>query len=254
MHRFYVPLAAQAADIVELPGREAHHAAKVLRVRPGERAAVLDGRGLVLDCSVFTVTRRAVSLKILARHHTGRPRGSVTLFPAVAKTKTMDWIIQKATELGVARIAPVQCVHGVSHFNEDGAEARVEKWRAIAIESIKQCGSPWLPEIDPPRKLPERVCALDPSRLSLVASLAPGAAPVRETFRAPVNSPVDPPREVSIWIGPEGDFSTEELSALLKAGVRPITLGPLVLRCETAMVCAVALVNAELQYLWSHRA
>lgn len=249
MHRFYVPLAANADDIVELPEREAHHAASVLRIRPGERAAVLDGRGLVLEGEALAVTKRAVSLQVLKRHHTRRPRWSVTLFPAVAKTKSMDWIIQKATELGVARIAPVQCAHCVSHSNEDAAEAKVEKWRAIAVESIKQCGSPWLPEIDPPRNLPACLRELAPSHLSLVASLAPGAASVRETFGNYVNSSDAPTRDVSIWIGPEGDFSAEELSALLTAGVRPITLGPLVLRCETAVVCAVALVNAELQNL-----
>ncbi len=249
MHRFYVPLAANAGDIVGLPEREAHHAASVLRIRPGERAVVLDGCGLVLEGEALAVTKRAMSLKVLKRHHTRRPRWSVTVFPAVAKTKSMDWIIQKATELGVARIAPVQCAHCVPHSNEDAAEAKVEKWRAIAIESIKQCGSPWLPEINPPRNLSECLRELAPSHLSLVASLVPGAASVRETFGDHANSSNGPPRDVSIWIGPEGDFSTEELSALLTAGVRPVTLGPLVLRCETAVVCAVALVNAELRSL-----
>ena len=157
----------------------------------------------------------------------------------------MELIVQKATELGAHRIVPILSERTVPQVTVDSA--KIGKWAATAIESIKQCGSFWLPRVDAPLTTQAFLARGEKFDLSLIASLQGGARPPREhfdLFRAERNCP---PKSVSVWVGPEGDFTPAETNAIRAAGALPITLGPLVLRSETAAIYCLSVIHYELQ-------
>ena len=246
MHRFLVSPELAALDLFALPEREAHHAASVLRVQPGEIVHVLDGHGRELHCEVATVARRAVTLTVRERRTHPRPAWAITLCPAILKGKAFDLLLQKATELGATRIAPIRCERTVAQPAAEDTADKLEKWRATCIEAAKQCGTPWLPEIAAPATpaaLFQRAGDFD---LSMVASLAPGAAHPRKVLRAFAETHGQLPKNIAVWIGPEGDFTAGELALLENSGARPITLGPYTLRAETAVLYCLAILAHEL--------
>lgn len=246
MHRFFVPpeLATQAA--FALPEREAHHAVSVLRVRPAEPVLVLDGCGHELLCAVTTVTRRDVTLTVRERRTHPRPPWSITLCPAILKGKAFDLLLQKATELGAARIIPIRCERTVAQPAESDTADKLEKWRAPLIEAAKQCGLAWLPQIEPPLTPAASLARVEAADLRLVASLAPNATHPRESIRHFTHTHGRPPATLTVWIGPEGDFTPAELTLLQNSGVLPITLGPHTLRAETAALYCLSVLNYEL--------
>ena len=247
MHRFYVSSPGPRGDTLQLVGREAHHAVQVLRVREEERVLVLDGAGHELACVVRGRERHSVSLEVLERKFIPAPPCSITLIQAIPKGKIIESIIQKATELGVSRIVPLLSERVVTQLDADDAEAKAEKWQAVAIEAIKQCGSAWLPKVEAPVTLPSLLQRAEKFELSLVACLESGSRPTRDYFQEFSARHPLLPQSVAVWIGPEGDFSAAEYGAIKGSGAQPITFGPLVLRVETATICALAVINSELQ-------
>ena len=169
------------------------------------------------------------------------------LLQALPKGKLLEAIIQKATELGVFRIVPLLSERVVAKLDSREAQHKAEKWRAVAIESIKQCGSGWLPQIEPPMT-PQQFLARKGEKfdLALLASLQSDAKHPRECFRNLLGEQRSRPKSVCIWIGPEGDFSPAESAAIKSGGALPITLGPLVLRTETAAIYCLSILNYEL--------
>ena len=242
MRRFYLPLPECRSEHVVLTGNEAHHAADVLRVKPGDEVAVLDGAGGELTCRVDTVTRKKVQLTVRSRSTAPPPPWRITLVQAIPKGKMFEAIIQKATELGVWRIVPLLSKRVTTHLEGDSIEHKAEKWRQTAVEAIKQCGQRWLPQVDQPMTLPPLLLRGDKFDLTLVASLQDDCRHLHAYF--PAGAPR--PREICIWIGPEGDFAPEEMESIKGAGALPITLGPLILRSETAALCALSIINHEL--------
>ncbi|NLH73962.1 MAG: 16S rRNA (uracil(1498)-N(3))-methyltransferase [Verrucomicrobia bacterium] len=248
MHRFFIAGVAPDSTELCLEGSEAHHALNVLRVETNSPVSVLDGAGSEYLCTVKDVRRNSVALAVLERRQFTQPHYPVTLFQAVVKNKAMDLIIQKTTELGVHKIVPVICERSVVRPSSADAAEKVAKWRAVAIEAIKQCGQPWLPLIDEPRPLAHVLREQQAAGLSIVASLQHGAKHPRECFMAHLAVHRSPPKTVSVWIGPEGDFTKDELAAILASGAVPVTLGPHVLRSETAAICSVAISMYELTF------
>ena len=246
MHRFYLPPGQCQGTDLSLSGREGHHALHVVRVRRGERVTVLDGEGIWCECQVEDLGRDRVSLKALEKQTAAPLPCQITLVQAIPKGKLFESIIQKATELGAFRIIPLLTERTVTKLTESEAADKVEKYRLIAIESIKQCGSAWLPRIETPMTV-ERFVSQEPAvDLALVGSLQGDARHPRTYFESFRQREGRKPKSVSVAIGPEGDFTAEELSALEMAGARPITLGSLVLRTETAAVYCLSIVNYEL--------
>lgn len=158
----------------------------------------------------------------------------------------MDEIVRQATEIGAARIVPLLTERTQVHLDGDRAEKKVEKWRITAIEAAKQCGNPWLPEIAPIQKLAECLAATGDFDLKLVASLHAGTTSLKTALAHYRAHHARPPQRVLWLVGPEGDFSPAEMTALIMAGAAPITLGPLVLRCDTAAICALSILSHEL--------
>jgi 16S rRNA (uracil1498-N3)-methyltransferase len=242
MRRFYLPRPECLSDHLVLTGSQAHHAADVLRVKVGDHVDVLDGAGGELACRVATVTRKKVQLEAQGRTTEPPPPWRITLVQAIPKGKLLEAIIQKATELGVWRIVPLLSQRVTTHLEGDSIEHKAEKWRQTAVEAIKQCGQRWLPQVDPPTTLPACLARGEKFDLTLVASLQADSRHLRAYL--PDGAPR--PRVICVWIGPEGDFAPEELESIKGAGALPITLGPLVLRSETAALCALSIINHEL--------
>lgn len=234
----------QQAAIV-LWGGEARHALQVLRLRPGDRVSVLDGAGHEFLCEIESCRRREVSLNLLEkRSHPPRPC-EITLLQGVPKGKTFESIIEKATELGAARIVPLLTERVVVRLEGEEAARKTTKWQGAAIEAIKQCGAAWLPEVCPPQTATAFLAGREDFDLRLVASLQPDGKHPRDWFRAFFAEHGRHPRSVCVWIGPEGDFTPGEYEAIQAAGARPITLGPLVLRTDTAAMYCLSIVNYE---------
>jgi 16S rRNA (uracil1498-N3)-methyltransferase len=243
MRRFYLPPQECRDEHLFLTGSEAHHAADVLRVKAGDEVVVLDGAGGELVCRVETVTRKKVQLEIQSRTTEPPPPWKITLAQAVPKGKMLEAIIQKATELGVWRVVPLLTQRVTTHLEGDSIDHKAEKWRQTAVEAVKQCGQRWLPRVDPPITLPAWLARGDKFDLTLVASLQDDSRHLRAYFPPGGRRP----QTISVSIGPEGDFAPEEMQAIKGAGALPITLGPLVLRSETAALCALANLNHELR-------
>ncbi len=251
MHRFYLPPGHWETTAPILRGGEAHHALTVLRLRRGERVTVLDGAGLECLCEVQDYDRDQVWLRSVERRlHPPRP-WELTLCQALPKGKLIESLIQKATELGVGRVVPLLSERVVAALDEEGARQKQVKWQTVAIEALKQCGSPWLPKVEAPVALREFLARKEAFDLSLVGSLQPGSRHPREWFLASAHEPGRGPRSLCVFIGPEGDFAPAELDAIQAAGAKPVTLGPLVLRSETAAIYCLSVLSYEMQWLWT---
>lgn len=247
MHRFFLPpLECQRQPLI-LSATEAHHAVNVLRVRERERVVVLNGAGDELLCEVQQADRRQITLKVLQKHAIPPLPYQVTLAQAVIKGKTMDGIVQKATELGAHRIVPILSERTVARVDADDPGGKVEKWEASAVEAIKQCGSAWLPRIEPPLTPRAFLGRNEKIDLTLIASLQDGARHPREHFQSFLAEHRRLPTSVCVWVGPEGDFTPSEINAIRAGRALPITLGQLVLRSDTAAIYCLSVINYELQ-------
>jgi 16S rRNA (uracil1498-N3)-methyltransferase len=247
MHRFYLPPHEARGDSLLLTGREAHHALHVLRVRRGDKITVLDGIGGELLCQVLNCARDRVELAVDHREPAAPLSWQITLLQAVPKGKIIESLIQKATELGVARIVPLLSERVATRLDEDSASQKSEKWQGIAIEAIKQCGFAWLPKVEPPMAPADFLAREEKFDVSLIASLQPGSRHAREYFDAFRKRHGRSPKTICVWVGPEGDFTPAEVAAAESSGALPITLGQLVLRTETAATYCLSIVNYELQ-------
>lgn len=233
MPRFHLP--SEHWSSAELTGDEAKHLAQVLRLGPGAEITVFDGMGRRAEAIVREATRKRVSLELGEVLISSPPPPHITLAQAIPKGKNMEFIVQKAVELGVARIQPLV----TSNTVVQPGEGKSEKWRRIALEACKQCGQDTLPAIEDPLPFEQWATTKDHG-LALVASLAPGAKSMRETLHAQRDT-----KSCTILVGPEGDFTPAELSTAIAGGFLPVTLGDIVLRVETAALYCLSAVRYE---------
>jgi 16S rRNA (uracil1498-N3)-methyltransferase len=216
-------------------------------VRHGERLIVLDGAGQELLCEAQKPEHGDLKLKVVQRSNIPPLPYQITLLQAIPKGKIIETIIQKATELGVHRVVPILSDRVVTQLDDESAAAKAEKWRLTAIEAIKQCGSAWLPQIEAPISPKEYLARNEKFELPLIASLQSDRKHPRDYFKGFLAEKQRAPKTVSVWVGPEGDFTPAEMSAIKTSGALPITLGRLVLRSETAAVYSLSILNYELQ-------
>jgi 16S rRNA (uracil1498-N3)-methyltransferase len=247
MHRFYLPPERCAGEMLRLDGREAHHALNVLRLKHGELVAVLDGIGNEFMCTVKDASRNAVTLSVSLKNFVPAPPCAITLLQAVPKGKIIESIIQKSVELGARRIVPILSERVVTQLDNEDVENKRDKWQNVAIEAIKQCGAAWLPKVEAPVTIEQFITRKEKFDLSLVGSLQKERRHPREILREFEAKQKQLPQSVGVWIGPEGDFSLEELRAIRNSGALPISLGNLVLRVETAAIYCLSILNYELQ-------
>jgi len=233
---------------IQLDRDESHHLVTTNRARVGDTVVAFDGRGREWVCECAQADRGAAVLRVRFAQKINPLPYRITLGQALPKGKFMDSIVRMATEVGVAVIAPLQSERTVVRIDEGGQEHKLEKWEHTSVEAAKQCGNAWLPEIRPVQSVDQFVAtgARDHD-LRLIASLQPGARPLREVLQRFRDEKGRPPQSAAWMIGPEGDFTTAEMASARTAGFEPVTLGPLVLRCETAAIYALSILSYEMQ-------
>lgn len=234
--RFYFDGELRSDALVELPAEAARHA-QVLRLRTGEPAVLFNGQGGEYAARIVDAARSRVRVQVGAWSATERESPlAVTLVQGVSSGEKMDFTVQKATELGAARIQPLLADKSVVRLGAARAEAKLAHWRRIAIAACEQCGRNRLPEIAAPSSVAEycRQGRPDGPRLLLSPAATRG---LREAL-------AQAPAALAIAAGPEGGFSVEEEALLAAAGFAPVSLGPRVLRTETAALAALAALNA----------
>lgn len=236
MRRFFVPPEAVQGNRVVLPPEESHHVATVLRLRPGERIVVFDGRGQDYVVDLAAVTPRAVEGRVIETRSGARPVVHLTLVQGVPKGGKMDTIIRQGTELGIGRFVPVLTRRAVAR----PSPARGERWRRIAAEAAKQSGRSTVPVVEDPLSFSD-VWPL----LQHVLVLIPWEGERSRSIGALLTQNRSA-RAVAICIGPEGGWTLEEVRAAVAHGAHPVTLGELILRTETAGLAATAMVLYEL--------
>jgi len=227
-----------------LLGTEAHHAVHVLRLNRGDTINVFDGRGHEAQARIEQIGRDSVALTILRHSKTAAPPCRITLAQAVPK-KNMDYVVQKATELGITAILPLISDRTVVRLDENSK--KLERWREIALDACKQCGNNWLPEIQPPQPIAGFLKAVPEFDLKLIGSLQVDAKPLKEILTEVRILQRSQSPSVLLLIGPEGDFTPAELSHAKSVGCHALSLGPLVLRADTAALYALSIVRHELQ-------
>jgi 16S rRNA (uracil1498-N3)-methyltransferase len=289
VHRFYISPDQWNPGSLVLTGSEAHHARDVLRMKPGEKAVLFNGRGREITAELLgsdNRTQRYVGeIRFRKLHEAVTPplRCRITLAQAIPKGKNMELIVQKAVEIGAAEIAPLISERTIVDLDPKEAAQKQSKWQQVAIEAAKQCGQNWLPRVHRPKKLKEffssvatgvstRVpedsrlgtAASTPFDLRLIGSLQPDAQHLKKIFSDySAQQSLDRresllpegegkvradhrPRSVLMLIGPEGDFTPAELALARTHGCRPITLGPIILRVETAAIYCLSVLSYEL--------
>jgi len=247
VHRFYLPPNDWASPT--LTGSEAHHAQRVLRLEPGNRVAIFNGRGREATAEIRALGAGTVELRVLQETLTPPLGARITLAQAIPKGKNMDLIVQKAVEIGAGEIFPLLSGRTVVHLDAESARQKQTKWQTIAIEAAKQCGQNWLPQIQGPLSPNDffaQAATMDHD-LRLIGSLQPGAQHLKkilaEYARAHHGSR---PTSVLMLVGPEGDFTPAEIALARSHGCLPLTLGPIILRVETAAIYCLSILSYEL--------
>nr|WP_295946056.1 16S rRNA (uracil(1498)-N(3))-methyltransferase [uncultured Agathobaculum sp.] len=234
MPRFFVDGQPEDGMLV-LRGENAHHAGRVLRLRPGEAVTLCDGKGTDYDCTVETLEKDAVTCRVLGSHPADtEPKQQLTLFMALPKGDKMEFIVQKAVELGVSEIVPYLSKNCVSR--PDKTDKKVERWRKIAVEAAKQCGRGVLPAVHAVVPAAEAVRLAAQAETALFLYENEKQTGLRDALAGGVG------KTVSLMVGPEGGFAPEEAAAAKEAGLVSVSLGTRILRCETAPVAALAAV------------
>ena len=257
--RAYCPTTDAAPAELRLSPEESHHLVVVNRCSRGDLVVAFDGHGRewLTECS--EPSKSATVLHVKSARPAAARKFSITLAQALPKGSTMDDIVRQATEVGAARIVPLLSERTQVHLDGERADKKTDKWRTGAIEAAKQCGNPWLPEISPLTKFadflrwsPPSLAATgggvktDAHPLKLVASLHAGTTTLKKALGTYVAKHGHAPGSVAWLVGPEGDFSPAEMTAAITAGFVPVTLGPLVLRSDTAAIYALSILSNEL--------
>ena len=236
MARFHCATALAAGTTLSLPPGAARHV-QVLRLQPGDALTLFDGAGGEYAATVERMGRSDVTVNIGAHHPIEREAtAAVHLVPGMPANDRMDWLVEKATELGVASIQPLLTAHGVLRLSGERAEKKRAHWEAIAIAACEQCGRNRIPVVHPIRSFGDWLAADVDDAQRRVLSLAPG----HRTLAGPSPAAAKAWRVLS---GPEGGLSAAEEARALDSGYQPVSLGARVLRAETAALAALTLLG-----------
>lgn len=236
--RLFVDVPLVPGENLSLPQDAARHALRVLRLRAGDPVILFNGDGRQYPARLVAADPRAASVHVDSAEAPARESPlRVTLIQSLARGEKMDWIIQKAIELGATRIQPVTSERSEVRLDGVRSQKRLDHWRAIAIAACEQCGRNVVPGIGAPEPLDAWLAVLPQASAEARWMLHPGG-----TTRLRHNGPVA--ADVMLAVGPEGGFSDNDLAALRQAGFDALALGPRVLRTETAGLAALAALQA----------
>jgi 16S rRNA (uracil1498-N3)-methyltransferase len=244
MPHFFVPPRNVQGGRFFLAPDESRHLAVVLRKKPGEEVLLFDGEGKAFRALLESVSAEKVSGKVLSEERPPAVPFRLRLFQGFPKGEKFDWILEKMTELGAAEIVPVYTERAVARVPKEKLDARLKRWEKIVLASAKQCGRAEIPKVRPPRKWAEALGELGPG-FTLLPWEGEEKTSLRNAVRTFARSEAAP--VVNLLIGPEGGLTPEEVELAVKRGAVTVTLGPAILRTETAGL----FVASALLYEWS---
>jgi 16S rRNA (uracil1498-N3)-methyltransferase len=239
LSRFHLPAEAWQSDSLTLIGDEAAHCSRVLRREVGEQIEIFDGAGRVATTTITAVTKSTVTARIDSQHQHEARAHQIHLLPAMIKAEPFEWLLEKAAELGAASVQPIVTARTIVHLSGDNLEKKLSKWRRLMVESAKQCHTPWIPHLAKPCSFAETLASLPADSTRIIPALSEHSRRLHEL-------PLAQTKSVFILIGPEGDFTPEEEALAQQHSFQPVTLGPLILRAETAAIASLAMVGHEL--------
>ncbi|MCB0076697.1 MAG: 16S rRNA (uracil(1498)-N(3))-methyltransferase [Anaerolineales bacterium] len=232
MQRFFLPPGALVGDRVHFPPEVAHQLARVLRMGAGDELWVLLDDGNEHRVVLTALSRRDATGRVVESRPNRAEAGlNLTLYPALLKGKSFDWLLQKGTELGVHRFRPMVTARSVADDVAQRRESKVERWQSIVREAAEQSERGRLPPVEAPLSFKEALAAASGTHLLL--PWEDGGVPLHEAV-------ADKPTTLSLFIGPEGGFTPHEVEVAQGAGAMIVTLGPRILRAETAAIATVA--------------
>ena len=239
MPRFYCPPPLPLSGSFDLPPDAAHHAARVLRLREGDAVQIFDGNGNECHGMIAEIGGKRVVVGNIAAVNTDRESPlQVVLAQALSSSEKMDWVIQKATELGAAEIQPLDTERSVARLTAERAAKRIEHWQQVAISACEQCGRNLLPKLHAPLDIMVWLQQMQKTADAKFILLPQGAISLHTQAK--------PHGKVALLVGAEGGFTQAESDAALHCGFIPIRMGARVLRTETAAIAGLA----ALQTLW----
>jgi 16S rRNA (uracil1498-N3)-methyltransferase len=235
--RVHVPQALDPGREILLPEQAGEHLARVLRLERGHPLILFNGDGREYDATLASLAKRAVSAEVAAVRVIDRESPlPLTLAQGIARGEKMDWILQKATELGAARIVPLVTERTEVRLDEERAERRMHHWTQVIAGACEQSGRTQLPELDPPQRL-ERWLETLGNQAGLRLALGPGGELTVRTLPPLANGAI-------LCVGPEGGLSDHDVAVLKQGGFAALGLGPRILRTETAGIAALAALQA----------
>lgn len=237
LNRYYLPPEKWCSCELVLEGDEAHHCVRVLRQKVGDWIVVFDGQGRSVRCQIVVLDKSRVVLEQDGKIEQQERGAKIHLCQAIPKAGNMELIVQKAVELGVASIQPLETENTVAKADAK----KVAKWQRIALEACKQCGQNWLPEVKVVTSFKQWIETEEVCDFKIVAALDPRSRSLAEVF-----SSAKDVQTAQLLVGPEGDFSQGEYDLAIERDFQPISLGEIVLRVETATLYCLSVLSYEL--------
>jgi len=241
MHRFFVEIDNINRDNIIITGEDVLHISKVLRLKVGDEIVICDGQGMDYYAAIEDINKKEVRTRILKKELSkSEPTINVILYQGIPKGAKMDVIIQKCTELGICKIVPVVNARNVVKLSDEkDVRKKVERWQRIAMEAAKQSRRGIIPKIEMPieyEKALEEAAELD-------LAIIPYELEKKNALKEAIHGKNI--RYMGIFIGPEGGYEDEEIAAALEKGIIPVTLGPRILRTETAGSAVLSCIMYE---------
>jgi 16S rRNA (uracil1498-N3)-methyltransferase len=249
MHRFFVSPDAFDEGLVTLVDEQAHQIRRVLRLRLGNHVLLLDNQGWMYEARLIAIDDQTAKFQITTRKAaTGEPRTQITLHQAVLKGDRFTWVLQKGTEVGISRFVPLICERNIVDDLE-AVERKRSRWERVIVEAAEQSRRARLPELAPTQRLGEACAPLQedqnraaPGLLRLIAWEEETSLNLRDAL---ADCNFAEAVRIELFVGPEGGFTEAEVDLARRSGVQPVTLGPRILRAETAGLVAAAAILYE---------
>jgi 16S rRNA (uracil1498-N3)-methyltransferase len=237
--RFFISPEQFNGQSITISGEDVHHIVKVLRMKTGDELLLCDGKGAEYSAKIARINKSDITAEVKARSSREIRYPLITLGQGLPKSDKMDWIVQKATELGVATIVPLVTERTIAKIKDE--EKRVSRWQKISREAAMQSNRLDIPQVGHLVSFPEFLRTLAPEpRTLLLLPWEEGTVPIREILRA--NSDI---KNIIVLIGPEGGFSAHEAEAAQAKGFHLVSLGPNLLRTETAAIAVLSMIGYE---------
>jgi 16S rRNA (uracil1498-N3)-methyltransferase len=239
--RFFVAKDSVKDGKIYVYGEEAHHISNVMRLKVGDSITAFDGTGSEYSGVIRSAGKRSLVIDITdTRRSKPQERPKITLMQAIPKKEKIEYIIEKATELGVDFIIPVFTGRTIPQWSAEKQSSRTTRWVKIATEAAKQCGRVDVPQISQVSDFKEAVSRIGPHGFKLIAALREGSVALKKALHGRARE-----EDIYIAIGPEGDFTEAEIGLALDAGFELVSLGPRVLKSDTAGLFVLSVIGYE---------